>query len=93
MIGIDRKAVEPNVSAVALEFGLPLRRLVARLAQALQFAGDEGLSGEIETLAHQDPHCERLMTVRGIGPIISSAMVAAIGTGTCSPKAATSAPG
>ncbi len=35
----------------------------------------EGLSGEIETLAHQDQHCERLMTVPGIGPIISSAMV------------------
>jgi transposase len=29
----------------------------------------------------QDQHCERLMTVPGIGPIISSAMVAAIGTG------------
>jgi len=41
----------------------------------------EGLSGEIETLAHQDQHCERLMTVPGIGPIISSATVAAIGTG------------
>src|SRR5215470_16341607 len=41
----------------------------------------ESLSGEIETLAHQDQHCERLMTVPGIGPIISSATVAAIGTG------------
>ena len=37
----------------------------------------EGLSGEIETLARQDKGCERLMTVPGIGPIISSAMVAA----------------
>ena len=33
------------------------------------------------------------MSVPGIGPIISSAMVAAIGTGDDSPKAATSAPG
>ena len=41
----------------------------------------EGLSSEIEALARQDRHCERLMTVPGIGPIISSAMVAAIGTG------------
>jgi transposase len=41
----------------------------------------EGLSEEIETLARQDTGCERLMTVPGIGPIISSAMVAAIGTG------------
>jgi hypothetical protein len=40
-----------------------------------------GLSSEIETLARQDQACERLMTVPGIGPIISSAMVAAIGTG------------
>src|SRR5918999_779601 len=41
----------------------------------------EGLSSEIETLARQDKACERLMTVPGIGPIISSAMVAAIGSG------------
>ena len=40
----------------------------------------EGLSSEIETIAH-DAGCERLMSVPGIGPIISSAMVAAIGTG------------
>src|SRR5437868_3335985 len=41
----------------------------------------EGLSGEIKAIAHQDAGCERLMSVPGIGPIISSAMVAAIGTG------------
>ena len=41
----------------------------------------EGLSGEIEALARQDTGCERLMSVPGIGPIISSAMVAAIGNG------------
>src|SRR6266496_6404699 len=48
------------------------RRLDARI---------EGLSSEIETLARQDKACERLMTVPGIGPLISSTMVAAIGTG------------
>jgi len=41
----------------------------------------ECLSGEIEGLARRDSGCERLMTVPGIGPIISSAMVAAIGAG------------
>src|SRR5437762_11149734 len=41
----------------------------------------EGLSSEVETLARQDKACERLMTVPGIGPLISSAMMAAIGTG------------
>jgi transposase len=39
------------------------------------------LSNEIEDLAKRDPACVRLMSVPGIGPIISSAMVAAIGTG------------
>jgi transposase len=39
------------------------------------------LSSEIAVLARQDAGCERLMSVPGIGPIISSAMVAAIGTG------------
>jgi transposase len=41
----------------------------------------ESLSYEIEAIARQDTGCERLMSVPGIGPIISSAMVAAIGTG------------
>jgi transposase len=41
----------------------------------------DALSDEIMTLACQDKGCERLMTVPGIGPIISSAMVAAIGSG------------
>jgi len=41
----------------------------------------ESLSSEITTLAEQDNGCERLMSVPGIGPIISSAMVAAIGSG------------
>jgi transposase len=41
----------------------------------------EGLSSEIQTIARQDSGCERLMSVPGIGPIISSAMVAAIGAG------------
>jgi len=41
----------------------------------------EELSGEITELAKQDSGCERLMSIPGIGPLISSAMVAAIGTG------------
>jgi len=41
----------------------------------------ERLSDEIEAIARLDAGCERLMSVPGIGPIISSAMVAAIGAG------------
>ena len=64
--------------------------LSPRMARAIEgLAGDwrwldqriEELSNEIEELARRDPACVRLMSIPGIGPIISSAMVAAIGTG------------
>ena len=64
--------------------------LSPRMARAIEgLAGDwrwldqriEELSNEIEELARGDPACVRLMSVPGIGPIISSAMVAAIGAG------------
>jgi len=39
------------------------------------------LSSEIGELAKRDAGCERLISIPGIGPIISSAMAAAIGAG------------
>ncbi len=42
----------------------------------------ENVTEEIEELAHGTEGCRQLMTVPGIGPIIASAMVAAIGSGT-----------
>jgi transposase len=58
-------------------------RLIEGLASDWRRLDDriEGLSGEIEALARRDAGCGRLMSVPGIGPIISSAMVAAIGNG------------
>ena len=41
----------------------------------------EGITNEIETISECEANCLRLMTIPGIGPIISTAMVAAIGTG------------
>jgi transposase len=41
----------------------------------------ESVTEEIGALAKQDADAERLMSVPGIGPIISSAMVAAVGSG------------
>ena len=41
----------------------------------------ETITGEIETISKSEENCQRLMSVPGIGPIISTAMVAAIGTG------------
>lgn len=46
----------------------------------------ETVTDEIEGLARADVSCGRLMTVPGIGPIIASAMVAAIGNGTAFAK-------
>jgi transposase len=41
----------------------------------------ESTSGEIEMISKREANCQRLMSVPGIGPMISTAMVAAIGTG------------
>ena len=41
----------------------------------------ENVTDKIEALARGDASCRQLMTVPGIGPIIASAMVAAIGNG------------
>jgi transposase len=41
----------------------------------------ECVTEEIEVLAHGTESCRQLMTIPGIGPIIASAMVAAIGNG------------
>ena len=39
------------------------------------------LTAEIEKISRREANCDRLMSVPGIGPMISTAMVAAIGTG------------
>jgi Transposase IS116/IS110/IS902 family len=41
----------------------------------------ETISREIEEISQNEANCRRLMSVPGVGPIISTAMVAAIGTG------------
>src|SRR3954449_204602 len=58
-------------------------RIVSDLAGDWRQLDDriETVTDEIETLAKADDNCRRVMTVPGIGPIISSAMVAAIGNG------------
>jgi transposase len=41
----------------------------------------EALTEEIERAAKVDPACRRLQTIPGVGPVIASALVAAIGDG------------
>jgi transposase len=64
--------VSPWMMGVIADLAADWRRLDERIA---------ALSAQIEALARSDSGCERLMSVPGIGPIISSATVAAIGTG------------
>ena len=64
--------LSPRMVHVIGELANDWRRLDERI---------EGLSSEIEAIARRDAGCERLMSVPGIEPIISSAIVAAIGNG------------
>ena len=41
----------------------------------------ETITGEIEEISQREANCSRLMSVPGVGPLISTAVVAAIGTG------------
>jgi transposase len=41
----------------------------------------ETIASEIEKISEKEANCKRLMSVPGIGPLISTAVVAAIGTG------------
>ena len=70
-------ALSPRMLRILEDLSADWRRLNARV---------EDLSSEIEALARQDKGCERLMSVPGIGPLIASAMVAAIGNGTAFAK-------
>ena len=64
--------LSPRMIVVIEDLSEDWRRLDRRLAD---------VTGEIESLVDRDEACQRLMTIPGIGPIIASAMVAAIGDG------------
>jgi len=65
-------ALSPRMTSLISELIQDWRRLDERIA---------AVSVEIEALAKQDAGCQRLMSIPGVGPIISSAVVAAIGNG------------
>ena len=78
-----RKAL-PDILAKAADALLPrMVRIIEALAADWRRLDErvEEVSTEIETLARKEEPCQRLMTVPGIGPVISSATVATIGTG------------
>jgi transposase len=58
-------------------------RIIGDLVEDWRYLDEriETVTDEIEALARADEGCQQLITVPGVGPIISSAMVAAIGNG------------
>ena len=72
ILGSSTEALSPRMVGLIADLAQDWRRLDERIA---------AVSAEIEALARQDDNCQRLMTVPGVGPIISSAVVAAIGNG------------
>jgi transposase len=78
------RAELPGILATRSDFLSPrMMRVIEDLAGDWRRLDEriEGLSSEIAALADQDAACKRLMTVPGVGPIISSATIAAIGSG------------
>jgi transposase len=74
----------PDILAAPADVLSPqMVRLIEGLAAGWRHLDEriDQLSSEIHAMAREDRNCERLMSVPGIGPIISSAMVAAIGGG------------
>ena len=72
ILGTHQRKLSPRMVRIIEALATDWRRLDERIGE---------VSAEIETLARKDGGCERLMTVPGIGPIISTATVATIGTG------------
>jgi transposase len=78
------QAALPDILSRETELLSPrMVRMLADLSGDWRHLDDrlEVVTDEIEALAKADEACQRMMTVPGIGPIIASAMVSAIGDG------------
>jgi transposase len=69
--------LSPRMTRIIEDLSGDWRRLDERIQHVTE---------EIEVLAHSSESCRQLMTAPGIGPLIASAMVAAIGNGTAFAK-------
>jgi transposase len=72
ILSSNTDVLSPRIVSLVADLAQDGRRLDERIA---------AVSAEIEVLAQQDNSSQRLMSVPGIGPITSSAMVAAISNG------------
>src|SRR5258706_6737438 len=79
-----RKALPEILSSKSDALSPRMINLIGELIQDWRRLDDRiaSVSTEIEAIAKRDESCQRLMSVPGVGPIVSSAVVAAIGNGT-----------
>ena len=88
-----RGALHQNMSTiladVELLFAPRMSRLIMNLWHEWQELDQqiEQISKEIEGIADQDAACRRLIEVPGVGPLVATALVAAIGNGNAFAKA------
>ena len=77
------------------QFSGRMRRLLALLWHEWKELEEQiaTLSGEIETICESDAACQRLRQIPGIGPLVASATVGAIGNGAAFRRGATLQPG
>jgi transposase len=78
------RAALPNILENAnLELTTQMRNLIDLLWNEWKTVEDqiEGLSLELERISAADPGCTRIRQIPGIGPIVATAIVAAIGDG------------
>jgi transposase len=64
--------ISPRLRALIEDLHEDWQRLDARI---------DAITEEVEEVSKQEKSCQKLMTIPGIGPLISTAMVAAIGSG------------
>jgi len=78
-----RKAVPQWLEDASNGLSDRFRRLLAGLAEDLRGLDRriEELDREIASLARESPVAQRLLTLRGVGPMIATALIAALGSG------------
>jgi transposase len=82
-----RKYLQQRMPLILEDAELPLspllRSLLDQLWQEWKVLASqiEATSGQIERIAEEDAACQRLQQIPGVGPLVATAMVAAIGNG------------
>lgn len=72
ILGEAENGLSPRLRALVNELGEQVRQLDTHIAT---------LTEELTIRARSEPTCQRLMTIPGIGPLVATAIVAAVGDG------------